>query len=140
MANTLQSVKTIMAENRKLTMSIGQIMKLIASFVLLSLMATAQTKRLMDENKALKDENIHLAKQLAEIEAVLASQVVIDTESELVVTAKKPRKQTTRKSSQSKPQTKAVPANAPVSTDEYATFVAIVGDVDADIKEDEEIK
>jgi Tfp pilus assembly protein PilN len=134
---TLAAAKKIMAENAKLALAVGQIMKLVASFVLLALMATAQTKRLMEENKTLKDENVSLAKQLAEIQAVFASQVVIDTESELVVTAKKPRKTSTARKPK---QPKSVPVNTPISIDEMATFVAIVGDTDADIREDEEIR
>jgi len=91
----LASVKNLMMEVKKQAKAIDQLMSLIPTFMTLALMATAQNKKIQDENKRLKDENLKLAKQLADIDAVLASQVVIETEAEITVSVKKPRKATT---------------------------------------------
>jgi regulator of replication initiation timing len=103
--NTLQSVKAIMTDNKKLIAALTKLSQTVVSLLALLSMAASQHTKLMNENKRIKDENIKLAQQLAEIEAVLASQIVVDTESEISVSVKKPRKPTARKPKPTKSDT-----------------------------------
>ena len=104
---TLADIKQLKTNYRLLANGVGKLLNFVAVLMQHNKVLAHTCKQWEQKYQAEHDEKVMLAKQLAEIQAVLADQIVDEAKTELVISTKKPRKQTTRKSTR-KPKTMAV--------------------------------
>lgn len=95
--STIAKAQEVMRELEEKTAALDDAQTQISILTALYCSMLSQVSELRSENEALRSDNIQMAKDLAGIDATFATKVVVDTQTKYVVTAKKPRKPSTRK-------------------------------------------